>query len=259
MNDLDLSRKVADCMVATAWVKPESVKVDRPEIFQLTNTVAPYNFLNGVMRTQLRSEEEMAQISSVYAEYKAKKIPFRWFSFPHSEPVDLNARLEKLGPHVVIEMQGLYILQENYPLQLPSNIGVEILSAQNLLEYSLTNTQGWGQKGAEAQRIQTEIANDFKMGASPNYSFLVRYRGEPAGTGMMRIVDNAGYLFASSVRPEFRGKGVYRALVAHRLGLLKALGIASTFILARKATSAPICRRMGFQLACDCRSYDFSF
>ncbi len=67
------------------------------------------------------------------------------------------------------------------------------------------------------------------------------------------------YFYGGSTRPEFRGKGAYRGLVAHRLKLLAARAIPRAFVLARKATSAPICRKLGFKVACECRSYDFSF
>ncbi|MCB0410997.1 MAG: GNAT family N-acetyltransferase [Bdellovibrionales bacterium] len=71
-------------------------------------------------------------------------------------------------------------------------------------------------------------------------------------------VDDVGYFYGGSTRPELRGKGAYRGLVAHRLKLLKNQNIEKAFILARKDTSAPICRNLGFKVACEVMSYDFS-
>jgi len=171
----------------------------------------------------------------------------------------MTIEFQRLSPARVTEMQGLYALTSDPGFQVPAGVTVEELSSENLEEYTDTNIVGWGQNGDEAERIRRSIRSDFEKEDMSHQGFLARYNGQPVSTGLVRVVGNAGYLYGGSTCPEFRGKGAYRGLVAHRLKWLAARGIPRAFVLARKATSAPICRNLGFKIACECRSYDFSF
>jgi hypothetical protein len=142
---------------------------------------------------------------------------------------------------------------------MPPGVTVEELTQANLEEYAQTNCDAWGQPADQAAKTRDSIRRDF---ANPNISyrsFLARFNGSPAATGMLRVVNGSGYLLGGACRPEFRGRGLYRGLVAHRLAVLKREGVKMTLILARSSTSAPICRKLGFQVACECRSYEFDF
>ena len=48
-------------------------------------------------------------------------------------------------------------------------------------------------------------------------AFLGRIDGEPAATGMLFDVRPIGGLGNGSVRPKFRGRGLQKALIAHRI------------------------------------------
>ncbi len=259
MNTDELSLTVEECVIASAWKKPESKILDSPEIYKLVNLAAPFEFMNGIYRTRLSQIQADAEIDDHYRNYRDHKIGFRWYVFPHSRPTDLDARIQKLSPARVTEMQGLYANTDDPGFKVPSGVTVEELSRENLDQYTEANIVGWGQSGEQADKIRREIRADFKRGTMGYRGFLARVNGVPASTGLMRIVKGAGYFFGGSTIPEFRGKGAYRGLVAHRLQLLHAQGISRAFVLARKATSAPICRNLGFKIACECRSYDFSF
>jgi predicted acetyltransferase len=57
------------------------------------------------------------------------------------------------------------------------------------------------------------------------------------------------------VDPRFRGKGVYRGLVARRLEVLRERGIPLVTIQAIADTSAPICKKLGFETVCQLAMY----
>ncbi len=253
-----ISELVEQCLIASAWIKAESTVLNTPELFQIINSSAPYGFLNGIYRTNLPHHNVEEKILSLYQTYKKQNISFRWYNHEHSNPNNLKERLDVLKPSSITEMQGLYIQQEQFFLNLPEHITVEELSIKNLDDYILANVEGWGQKGQEAEKIRAEITNDFKNGMTFR-AFLARYKEEPAATGMLRLVNGSGYLLGGSCRPEFRGRGAYRGLVAHRLKLLRNQNIPQALVLARKSSSAPICKKLGFQVGCECQSYDFNF
>ena len=254
-----LSEKFEACVIASGWVKPESRIIDSREIFVIINTTTHYEFMNGVYRTRLGAENAEKEIERHYRFFREHNISFRWYVFPHSTPAELNEKIQQLNPGRIIEMQGLYARTDDPGFRIPSGVTVEELSKKNLADYTETKIAGWSQSGAEADKIRREIRAGVEKGDMGYRGFLARYNGEPASTGMMRIVNGAGYFYGGSTLPEFRGKGAYRGLVAHRLRLLHAQGIELALVLARTATSAPICRTIGFKIACECRTYDFSF
>lgn len=259
MTNNDLSLAFENCVIASAWKTPDSQILDTPEIYKLTNKAAPYEFMNGIYRTRLNSENADKEIDTHFQFYRDNKISFRWYAFPHSQPADLVRRIEELHPKGVTEMQCLYARTDDPAFAIPNGVAVEELSSGNLEDYIEANIAGWNPSGEQAERIRREIRTDFEKGDMGYRAFLARCDGTPASTGLMRIVPNAGYFYGGSTRPEFRRKGAYRGLVAYRLRLLCAQEIPMAFVLAIKATSAPICRKLGFNLACECRSYDFSF
>jgi hypothetical protein len=259
VQDNLLSEKIERCLIASAWIKPESQIVNTSEIFKIVNQQAPYDFLNAVFRTSIDSEDAEAIISTHYMEFKDQKISFRWYSFPHSKPAALDSILQKLAPSSITEMQALYIEARNYPTEMPPNTTVEELCAENLDEYINASNEGWSLSGAQAEKLKADVERDFKVGMSYR-AFLARHKGIPAATAILRVVDGRiGFLQAGSCNPKHRGKGLYRALVVHRLNLLRSEKIEIALVSARNDTSAPICRKLGFELGSEIRCFTFQF
>jgi len=80
--------------------------------------------------------------------------------------------------------------------------------------------------------------------------FLASCDGEPAATASYVAFPRSAYLIGGVVLPAFRGRGLYRALVAARLAHARARGLTLATSHAREHTSAPILERMGFETIC---------
>ena len=57
-------------------------------------------------------------------------------------------------------------------------------------------------------------------------------------------------LSGAATLPEYRGRGVYTSTVVRRIADGRAEGCEAAIIQAVRATSAPICRRIGFRELC---------
>jgi GNAT superfamily N-acetyltransferase len=76
---------------------------------------------------------------------------------------------------------------------------------------------------------------------------LATVNGEPAGAGGLGLFPPGGAaITGGSVRPIFRGRGVYRALVAARLEIARDAGVAGLAVWGGDM-SRPILARLGFQ------------
>jgi hypothetical protein len=255
----EFSKKIEECIIASLWRTPESAVLDTPSLFKMQNENAPYEFMNGIYRTQLDGAELEAELHRQLDSFASKKLSFRWYAYPHSSPTDLQAHLKKLNPSAVVDSNGLYAEVNRFDLTIPQDVTVEELSHRNLQEYALANADGWSLSDAQADKVRREIIRDFESGTMAYRAFLARHQGIPASTGIFRIVNGDGYLIGGSTRPQFRGKGVYTGLVRHRIKALKEQGIKMALVLARADTSSPICETIGFEVGCKCRAYSFSF
>jgi len=62
------------------------------------------------------------------------------------------------------------------------------------------------------------------LGLTEAWGFLVFMKGEPAGGGMLGIVDGVALLSGDGVIPRFRGQGLQKALIQARLSFAAACG-----------------------------------
>lgn len=85
---------------------------------------------------------------------------------------------------------------------------------------------------------------------------LVAYvDGNPVGSAGVQIVDGVARLYAGAVLEEYRGRGIYRALLGWRLRFAVDNGATLALVKGRVETSGPILRRAGFAPFGQERSY----
>jgi GNAT superfamily N-acetyltransferase len=76
---------------------------------------------------------------------------------------------------------------------------------------------------------------------------LATVDGEPAGASNVALFPPAAATInGGSVRPKFRGRGVYRAMVAERLRIAREAGVDGLCVWAGDM-SGPILEKLGFQ------------
>ncbi len=67
---------------------------------------------------------------------------------------------------------------------------------------------------------------------------VARVNGELAGGGAISVVDNLAYLFSTSVRPAFRGRGVQKALIQARINLAREQGCDLIFTMTNPGSNS---------------------
>lgn len=97
------------------------------------------------------------------------------------------------------------------------------------------------------RRLQVEsdqVRRDVERGRGGG---VVAYLDDrPVGTGGVTVVDGVGRLWSGSVLEPYRGRGVYRELLAARLEYAARHGASMALVKGRVQTSGPILRRVGF-------------
>lgn len=84
-------------------------------------------------------------------------------------------------------------------------------------------------------------------------SFVATVEGRIAGAASALLSDRGLFLIGGGTAPWARRRGVYRALVGARWRYAVDRGTPALTVHARRDTSSPVLRRMGFEEVCAIR------
>lgn len=260
MSGFTVDEKIAEierASVSAAWLAPDSVVIEREGWHQIITPSSRQEWLNGVLRATMSEAEASQRVAEVIESYRRLGSAFRWRVGPLDRPAGLGKILEASG---MKPTAGLGMVADPFALALDPTPGVivERVSPGNLDEYVEACLAGWSTPRHAGPEIRRGMERALADAAGPTRYYLARVDGEAAGTAVLRPFERSGYLMGTSVVPWHRGKGAYRALVARRLADLRALDIRLVTIQAIRATSAPLCARMGFETVCEMHYYEWS-
>ena len=169
-----------------------------------------------------------------------------WILDPDAEPGDLGDRLTARGIPQVEELDVMV---------LP--VGATVASGDPAIEIVDGLRDEATYQAAEAVQAaafkhdgplpgQPQRFAEARADAARRF-FLALVGGEPAGAGWATVHQDGVQVNGGAVHPRFQGRGVYRALVAARLGLAREVGAAGLGVQAKPDTSGPILSRFGFR------------
>lgn len=116
------------------------------------------------------------------------------------------------------------------------------------LAYNAASVEVFGVTPMSWERAATVAAeNHQRLAADRGAGVVVSLDGRPVGTGGLEIAGTDARLYGGGVVADVRGRGVYRALLRHRLDYAAQHGATLAITRGRVATSGPILRRAGFE------------
>jgi GNAT superfamily N-acetyltransferase len=211
---------------------------------------------NNVSWIRCHEAEVEAVIREAQATAAARNLRLVFTLDPDTRPADLGERLVALG--LTADDDG----DKSAVMVLPATAELEPAPVDGLvIKSGLEDLESF----TAAERVAEEAFGDVAFGApSPidaqrerrfaNYRatvgrhiVLATLDGEPAGSGSMTVLAPDGAMMnGGAVRPRFRGRGVYRAMVAARLRIAREAGAAGLFVWAGHM-SRPILTGLGFE------------
>jgi GNAT superfamily N-acetyltransferase len=182
-------------------------------------------------------------------------LPFEWKFHSHDRPAFLEERLLAAG-FVPEDLETVLIAEAaGVPAGAPPARVVlrEVRERADLERIDELAAVVWGEeRGWRAESLGKELAAD------PEGIAVVVAEADGALVSAAWVRFPAGTEFATfwggSTHPEWRGRGIYRALVAHRAALAVARGRRWLEVDALP-TSRPILERLGFRAVTETRPY----
>lgn len=220
--------------------------IERPGWMQLITPSLRDGGLNEVALAVLDEAEVDAVLDATIAEYRELGIRFRWTVDPESRPLDLVARLAARG---LVPETVLCLVCPPQPLlaEPAAGVTVELVDAHNIEAYSEVMAAGWNMLVAPLLAFNRRV---LAAGSERSSMQLAYVDGKPAASAAVFWSSRTAQLLGAVVLPEFRGRGIYRALVAKRAELAVERGVELLTTHAREHTSAPILLGLGFRELC---------
>ena len=231
--------------LATPMSPGRTWRVDIPGLLVRDSTIASPR-ANQIALARLHERDVDDTIARVRAHYGGR--PFGWNVGPRSTPGDLERRLADAGLTMMRESAGLALRDLAHPIDAPA-LAIRRATLDDAELLAELGVSAFGQEPSEARWLQELVLGQPRIAV-----WLAIEHGDVLGFGQSFVRDDGVLLLVGAATlPHARKRGVYRALLRHRIAHARAEGASAAIIQANDETSAPICKRCGFVELCRLR------
>lgn len=244
---MDASRILARYDAEVRADPPAERGVERVWADGVLRTTGAYNFIGWWDFPAHRAAEIAAREATFFAGREVE-----WKVYSHDRPPGLEAALAAAG--FVAEEAETFVVLDMQAAQPPYDPapGVEVREVTDA-----AGAADLARVGAAAFGRQERLEELLRRLDDPAQALFVAYEGaRPISSGRLELVPGTAFagLYGGGTVPEWRSRGVYRALVAARAAEARRRGHRYLFVDARE-TSRPILERLGFQALASIRAW----
>lgn len=222
--------------------------VDTPTWAQLRTPSQPFKSFNRVVLAKLEPDEVEPRVRALMAEHDSRGAGMAWTVGPSSTPADLGERLLALGMHHMGDGLGMVrAVAGERSGAWPDGLTIETADASTAEDYATITQRCWGHGEPFREACLTITRNALAAGDATFLPYLVRLDGELVASCLLRPLGEVGYFQGACVLPAVRRRGVYAAMIDHRLDALERAGAKWAVVWADPDGSAKVARRSGFR------------
>jgi GNAT superfamily N-acetyltransferase len=218
---------------------------------------------HGVVYSELDAATADAAIQAQIAYFRALGASFEWKHYRHDGPADLDARLRAAGfvagdPETLFVAELTQLSAAGLSETLPDGLSLRAVTTEadaDLVGEAHEAAFGSGRDRAR-DRALARLADD----PETVWTWLVMAGDRPVSAARMLVHPGTGFasLWGGGTAPDWRGRGIYRALVARRMRVAAELGCEYLQVDASDM-SRPILERLGFRALSMTTPYEFRF
>ncbi|MFL6113175.1 MAG: GNAT family N-acetyltransferase [Catenulispora sp.] len=224
---------------------------------------------HGVVYAQLDAGTADAAIAAQIAYFGGPDglgTDFEWKLYSHDEPADLGARLTAAGFEAG-EPETLFVaeitrLAAGLPAAMPATMpeGVTLRPVTSAADADLVAEVRDAAFGGGGERARARVLARLAGDPATVWTWLAMAGDRPVCAARMLVHPGTGFasLWGGGTAPEWRGRGIYRALVAHRMRVAAEAGCEFLQVDASEQ-SRPILERLGFRALSVTTPYEYRF
>ncbi|MCL8011653.1 GNAT family N-acetyltransferase [Streptomyces sp. AS02] len=227
--------------------QPDSPDARIERIGRVVRQVSSARGWNGVVWSDLDAASADAAIAGQIAHFTGLGLEFEWKLYGHDLPVDLGQRLRDAG--FTAQPEETLMIGEVAALTLDAEPpeGIRVLPVTDAKGVDLVAEVHEKAFGTDSSRMRHQLLA--RLAADPDSVVaVVALAGDtPVSAARMELVPGTRFagLWGGGTVEAWRGRGVYRALVAHRARAAVDRGYRYLQVDAMSA-SRPVLERLGF-------------
>ncbi len=205
---------------------------------------------NGIVYSHFPRSVAEAVIANEISYFATLRRSFEWKVYSHDEPPDLLTRLQNRGFNIGAEESLMILdLQELSPdLFAPNPEGITVTAVaddEGIGHFLSLEAAIWGAQADTSRAFLRTALEDRFQG---HRAFIAYACEKPIGFSRVTVSQGSQFagLWGGSVLPEFRGRGIYRALLAARIQHARGFDSVRYFRVDALPTSRPILEKYGF-------------
>ncbi|MFJ6388287.1 GNAT family N-acetyltransferase [Streptomyces sp. NPDC091972] len=210
--------------------------------------VAAEHGWNGVVWSGLDASSADAAIAEQIAYYTGLGREFEWKLYGHDLPVDLGQRLRAAGFTPEPEETLMIAEVADLTLDVEPPEGVRFLPVTDRAGVDLVADVHEKAFGTDSSRLRHQLLARLRDDPDTVVAVVALAGDVPVSAARMELVPGTRFagLWGGGTVEGWRGRGIYRALVAHRARAAMERGYRYLQVDAM-ATSRPILERLGFE------------
>ncbi|MDX3534238.1 GNAT family N-acetyltransferase [Streptomyces sp. MB09-01] len=229
--------------------QPDSAQARVERAGRVVRQSAPGLGWNGVLWSDLDEENADAEIAAQVAFFAERGCPeFEWKLYDHDGPADLGERLRAAGfvpepPETLMVGRAAELAQ--LPVEPPEGITLRVVTDEAGVDLMMEVHAG--AFGTERPRIREHLLDQVRNEPECIAAVLAMAGDTPVSAARMEMRPGTAFagLWGGGTLAQWRGRGIYRLLVAHRARLAAERGIPYLQVDASD-DSRPILERLGF-------------
>lgn len=240
--DVDAIRTLLDAERRTLARDGEVIQV-LPSLTRLRPSDGAYHT---IIFSKLNADTADAVIEEQVGHYRALGVGFEWKVYGHDRPGDLVQRLVRQG-FTAGPKEAVLVLDLRDPPQWAREWAVHVIRIDRLDQVPLFRDAAEEIFGKDYGVTSGQLERAIRAGSTQHRAYVAMVDGVAAGIGRLYTHPGSAFggLYGGGTRAAFRGRGLYRAVVAVRARDAAELG-ARFLIVDALPTSRPILERLGF-------------
>ncbi|MEY9854415.1 ribosomal protein S18 acetylase RimI-like enzyme [Catenulispora sp. GAS73] len=218
---------------------------------------------HGVLYSDLDATTADAAIQEQIAYFRTLGADFEWKHYHHDGPADLDTRLSAAGfvaddPETLFVAEITQLSAAGLTVTLPDGVTLRPVTTESDADLVAEAAEAAFGSGGDRARARTlaRLADD----PETVWTWLAMAGDRPVSAARMLLHPGTGFasLWGGGTAPDWRGRGIYRALVARRMEVAMELGCDYLQVDASDM-SRPILERLGFRALSVTTPYEYRF
>ena len=211
--------------------------------------LAPGTQTSYITWSELTRDSADAVIAAQVRYFAARGTPVEWTLYDYDQPADLAQRLLAAG--FVPDDKELMLVAEtaatDCDVKLPDGVRLDLVTDAAGVE-AMMAVQDLAFTGHPSPELGERLATQLREAPELVQMVVAMAGDEPVSAARVEFIPGTDFagLWGGGTVPAWRGRGIFRALVAYRAGLAAARGYRYLQVDALP-TSRPILQRLGFE------------